>query len=341
PYYNYYQHENDGAPYSSFYHKDSSDFIYYFWKNLVNLNYDNDTVQRMIIDACKYWIKEYGIDGYRFDAVWAVNARAPGFGRRLRDELRALKPDVLLLAEDKGNSDEVYKRGFDAAYDWTADTAWVSQWSWEYEHHAGKSLTVFNHPVVARRKILLEKSLFSNGHNNFRVLRFMENNDLPRFIAGHTLAQTRVAAGIMFSMPGIPMLFTGQEIGFKGHPYSRKIVFDTQKTILEQDSFGLFNYYHHLIKTRLTHAALKSSAIEEIRVPSPGVIAYARGEGKERIIVIANLDSIPARIILPGQYQHKKMSDLISGKNIRKLKEPGILVVGYGILWLAPDKKNK
>ena len=91
PYYDYYQHENDGAPYSSNYHKDSSGFIFYFWKDLINLNYNNPEVRKMITDACKYWIQEFDIDGYRFDAVWAVNARAPEFGKHLRKELKALK----------------------------------------------------------------------------------------------------------------------------------------------------------------------------------------------------------------------------------------------------------
>ena len=35
----FYQHHFDGAPYASFYHKDEQGFVYYFWKDLVNLNY--------------------------------------------------------------------------------------------------------------------------------------------------------------------------------------------------------------------------------------------------------------------------------------------------------------
>src|SRR5205085_3341390 len=68
PYYDYYQHENDGAPYSSFYHHDNDGFYFYFWKSLVNLNYNNEAVQKWIIEACKYWVKKFDIDGYRFDA---------------------------------------------------------------------------------------------------------------------------------------------------------------------------------------------------------------------------------------------------------------------------------
>jgi glycosidase len=44
---------------------------------LVNLNFKNNEVQQWILEACKYWVRKFNIDGYRFDAMWAVNARAP------------------------------------------------------------------------------------------------------------------------------------------------------------------------------------------------------------------------------------------------------------------------
>ena len=59
--------------------------------------------------------------------MWGVNARAPLFGKRLQLELKSIKPDLFLLAEDKASPGTVYKQGFDAAYDWTKDTNWVSQ----------------------------------------------------------------------------------------------------------------------------------------------------------------------------------------------------------------------
>ena len=71
-------------------------FINYFWENLVNLNYNNEEVQQWIIEACKYWIKKFDIDGYRFDAIWGVNARAPSFSKRLKMELKSIKPDLLI-----------------------------------------------------------------------------------------------------------------------------------------------------------------------------------------------------------------------------------------------------
>lgn len=341
-YYDFYQHENDGAPYSSFYHTDSTGFVSYFWKNLVNLNYHNPQVRQMIIDACLFWVKTYDIDGYRFDAVWAVNARAPEFCRELRKALRAVKPDVLMLAEDRGSIEETYAKGFDAAYDWTPDTAWVSHWSWQYKHNSANNLTIFDYPDPAKRPAMLGEAIFSNEKNNFRVLRFMENNDLPRFIYWHSPAQTKMAAAILFSLPGIPLLFCGQEIGFKGHPYSRKTIFDAGKSLHAQDSLGLLSFYRQLIAQRLAHQALTSSNIHNIPLNSSGMIAYERVQGNDRVIVVANLDSVGAQLRAPAlnSMKYKEFHELLSGKRIRKKSLEGLNMPGFGVLWLTPVKRK-
>lgn len=295
PYYNYYQHEKDGNPYSSFYKVNKEGFIVYFWDDLVNLNYNNREVQRWMLEACKYWVREYDIDGYRFDAIWGVNSRMPSFIKRLRSELKSIKPDLLLLAEDKGTQPEVFEYGFDAAYDWTADTTWVSQWSWEYEYNHEKNLTIFNFPKINERGEMLRQALFEN-RNPHRLLRYMGNNDLPYFIQDHTLEQTKMTAALLFSLPGIPMIYNGQEIGLKGHPYSIGPIFHRDSSIKSLDRKGLFHYYQKLIKLHQQYPSLSVGAeITEVKIsPEETMVAFRRSVKNETIIVIINMDSSPA-----------------------------------------------
>lgn len=289
-YYDYYQTETDNAPYSKFYNQHDAGFIYYFWDDLVNLNYDNEKVQQWMIDACKYWVEEYDIDGYRFDAIWGVNARKPAFVQKLIQELKNLKPDILLLAEDKGRGSNVFELGFDAAYDWTADTSWVSQWAWEYEYDHDVNLTVFNHPDSLQRKPLLQEALFENQENADRILRYIGNNDIPHFIGDHTLSQTKMVAALLFSLPGIPMLYNGQEIGKTGHPYSIENVFERGKSIEELDNKGLFDFYQQLIQLRKQHPALTAKSLEEVPVSSEeGIVAFHRSHDDQNFVVVLNL----------------------------------------------------
>jgi len=303
-YYNFYQHTNDGALYSSFYNYTSSGFIYYFWNGLVNLNYQNAEVQQWMIEACKYWVKKFDVDGYRFDAAWGVNARAPQFANKLQQELKSIKPDLFLLAEDKGAFESVYRRGFDAAYDWTADTSWVSQWSWQYNYSRRNNFNIFNYPDENKRSKLLRGALFNNGDSTHLRLRFLENNDLPRFIVTLGLERTKMAAALLFSLPGIPLIYNGQEIGFPHHPYSSDPIFSSNKTIQSLDKDSLFPYYQKLISLRQQYTSLRSKQMEEIAVtPSGSLFALHRWKNNEHFIVLINMSNA-------DEEAHLKLSEM-------------------------------
>lgn len=291
-YYDYYQRNKDGKPYSSYYSINEHGFINYFWDELVNLNYKNKEVRRWMLEACKYWVRKYDIDGYRFDAIWGVNARMPSFGQRLRIELKSIKPDILLLAEDKGSNPIVFKQGFDAAYDWKADTSWISHWSWAYEYNSRKNLTIFNHPDHDKRGKMLRQALFGNEENAHRLLRFIGNNDLAPFIQDHALKQTKMAAALLFSIPGIPMLYSGQEIGKRGHPYSINAIFRRDSTIKSLDYLGLFNYYQKLIRIHKKYLALSGKEMNKLSVfPNEAISAFHRWAGDRHFVVIINMDN--------------------------------------------------
>jgi glycosidase len=352
-YYHFYQHENDGVKYSSRYKKDKYGFINYFWDNLVNLDYNNPEVQQWIIEACKYWVRDFDIDGYRFDAVWAVNARAPRFGIRLRDELKSIKPDLLLLAEDKASTDDAYRSGFDAAYDWTADTSWVSQWSWQHEYK-GDNNTIFKFHDVKQRVRLLDSALFNNGSTSKLRLRFVENNDLPRFIKSHDLGQVKMVSALVFALPGLPLIYNGQETGFTGHPYTKKPIFMAGQSIQSLDSNNHFDYYQELIRLRMRYPALRDTAISKISVShDSAIIAFHRWKNNEHFIVMMNLDSISTEATIdPGELKtpfstSKKyfLKDLLSGDSftINRDNTSGVKIFmnGYEARWLLFDSGKK
>jgi cyclomaltodextrinase / maltogenic alpha-amylase / neopullulanase len=346
-YYNYYQHESDGKPYSSYYNIDEHGFVTYFWKDLVNLNYDNEEVQQWMLEACKYWVKEFDIDGYRFDAIWAVNARNPSFVKKLLANLKSIKPEILLLAEDKGSVPEVYDLGYDAAYDWTADTTWVSQWSWEYEYEERESHTIFNLPQVNERGKMLRQALFHNGGNEHRKLRYIENNDLPRFILTHGPERTKMAAALLFSLPGIQMLYNGQEIGARGHPYSTDSIFQRNKSIQSLDTAGLFPYYQKLIRLHKKYPALSDTAMTALAAtPAASTVAFHRWKEDEHFIIVVNLDSARSeaqfdlRELAPENFY---LTDVLTATEFKPRKQASFFKIpmpGYSVRWLQLSVKN-
>lgn len=341
-YYNFYQHENDGVKYSSFYHKDENGFIYYFWKDLVNLNYQNEEVQQWMIEACKYWIKKFDIDGYRFDAVWGVNARCPLFAKRLKTELKSIKPDLLMLAEDKGSDKQVYELGFDLAYDWASDTSWVSQVSWQYRYDPKENYTLFNFPDSSKRAAMLREQLFQTDSFNHRRLRFIENNDLPRFITDHGLERTKMAAALLFSLPGVPLIYSGQEVGFQSPLYSDKPIFSAVASIQSLDHDGLFSYYSQLTRLRSSYSALRSKSLCEISVQSSTMAAFTRENKDQIFVIIVNPDSKPANAkfdlsrftFLNDVKKNWQLLDVLTSDSFSIKNKVIIPMKGYSTRWL-------
>jgi pullulanase len=53
-------------------------------------------MRRLIIDSLKYWVKEYGVDGFRFDLMALIDQETI---RRANRELRVINPDIVMYGE--------------------------------------------------------------------------------------------------------------------------------------------------------------------------------------------------------------------------------------------------
>ena len=295
-YYDFYQSENDNAPYSQHYTTLSGGFIYYFWNDLVNHNYNNPEVQRWMIEAAKHWIKKYDIDGYRYDAIWGVNARAPEFAREMRLALKSMKPEILMLAEDKATWPETFDERFDIGFDWFPEESWVSHWAFQTFYSDNSNPTIFNSSNQNNRASLLRNALTNNGNgyaSNAKILRFIGNNDIYHFITHHGLERTKMAAALIFALNGIPMVYNGQEIGVQGHPYGTERIFYPGQTIKQQDGYGLYPFYQRLAEIRTNSPALYSNNFEEVNVsPNNFTYAFRRWENKENVIGAINMGDV-------------------------------------------------
>ncbi len=331
-YWDFYQREPDTSPYSENYHYYNG-FINYFWNELPNLNFGNLEVQKWITEAAKYWIEKFDIDGYRFDAVWGVTARNPQFTKDLRLALKRIKPDILMLAEDKASQSQVFDERFDAGFDWTPEYSWVSHWSWQTSYNPNANPTIFNYSNQNQRSNLLRNALSNNSigySNNAKVLRFMTNNDLYYFITHHGLDRTKMVAALMFSLDGIPLIYNGLEIGKTGHPYSTEFIYFSGYPIDFADPNHLFPYFQNLIQLRKGYPALRSNNFEEISVsPSSYVFGFRRWSGDQNLFTVLNMGDQAASVTvnLPvddlnlDTIKTYYLTDLLSGEIISGTKK--------------------
>lgn len=82
------------------------------WEDVIDLDYENKEMRKAMLDALKYWVTDFDIDGYRCDVAGMVPL---DFWNTARKELDAIKP-VFLLAE--GEEAEHHENAFDMSYSW-------------------------------------------------------------------------------------------------------------------------------------------------------------------------------------------------------------------------------
>jgi glycosidase len=282
PYYHFYARDENGAP-----------THYFEWTNLPNLNYDNPEVERFMTEAFSYWVRDFDVDGFRVDVAWGVKERKPDYWPRWRRELKRIKPDLLLLAEASARDLYYFDNGFDAAYDWTAQ---LGKWAWAIAWES-RTLMVYN----------LNAALTNNNngfHPDALIFRFLNNNDTgTRFITEHGEELTRVAAAFLLTLPGIPCVYTGDEIGAWYRPY-----YDELPLVWKEDKYpGLLDYYKKLIALRKELPSLHSRQWQPLDTePAKQIYSYIRyvEPFEQPILVALNFSDqeLEAEVALPEAF---------------------------------------
>ena len=296
------------SPYYDFFARDAAGHAthYFDWANLENLNYDNPELRNYAIEAFARWVRDFDVDGFRVDAAWGVKQRDADFWPRWRAELKRIKPDLLLLAEAPAGDGYFGKNGFDAAYDWSAQ---LGRWAWQDAFNAVD-------PVPG-----LRAALAASRHDDALVFRFLDNNDTGlRFFVRHGLRVTRVAAAMLLTLPGLPEIYMGDEVGAEFLPYGERRPLDWS------GGSKLRDYYTRLTALRHAEPALRSRDMILIDTPAaPAVLAYLRPgpTPAEDILVLLNYGTEASRVPLAGDDHvgamigdDTRLLDLITGEAI-------------------------
>ena len=315
PYFRDAQQRGPESPYWDFYNRDASGNPTHSlpqWTDIPDLNYDNPEVQRMMIEAFSYWVREFDVDGFRVDAAWAVKNRRPDFWLEWRRELKRIKPDLMLLAEATAREPYYFDNGFDVAYDWIyrpGGWAWEIVWSGYKYRLLAYSLTeaLTNRP--------------EGFHPDAVIFRFLNNNDTGRrFITRHGEGITRVATALLLTLPGIPCIYLGDEYGLEFEPYQQ-----LEPLVFEEQYPGLREYHKKLIALRKSIPSLHSrqfSIIKPDAVPQT-VFSYVRYDETSEgpVLVLLNFSEEPTEFAfdIPAEFgapSGDTLYDLLADKSV-------------------------
>jgi cyclomaltodextrinase len=171
------------------------------WSDVAALNYQNPDVRAYMIKMLKYWVQEFNIDGFRFDAASMIPL---DFWEEVRTELHQIKPDIFLLGEE--DVPEALVKAFDMDYAWKFEAALTDILM------KGASAT----PTL---KAALEEERVTFPRRSWH-LRFSDNHDKERAVVRFGKEAALAASALIFTLDGIPLLYNGMEVGSsaESHP---------------------------------------------------------------------------------------------------------------------------
>ncbi|MCZ7609434.1 MAG: alpha-amylase family glycosyl hydrolase [Ignavibacterium sp.] len=249
-----------------FYTKDSSgNFVPPVpdWSDVIDLNYDNKELWREMISALKYWVSEFDIDGYRCDVAGMVPIE---FWNEVRTELEKIKP-VFMLAE--WDTPEMHKLAFDMTYDWDLHKIFNGIYAKEKN-----STDIIEHILNDKKKYpdYAYRMQFTSNHdeNSWNGTEFERLGDAAE-----------VFAVLTYVIPGMPLIYNGQEIGFN----KRLEFFEKDSIIWKENKFE--KLYKNLNELKEKNKALwdgiKRGSIDFINNDNDILIIRRSKENKEVI----------------------------------------------------------
>lgn len=166
-------------------------------------NFDEPRAREYMAEMMIHWIRAYGVDGFRLDSVERVKPfPSHGWWKVLRREVRAARPDAVLWGEVFENQETYFDNELDAAYDTKFNSA-LSKGLLEDDARL---------PMEAALKARAEDP------TGARFIRFLSNHDTDRALSAlkGDKAKLRQAFFLLLTLPGVPYLYYGDEIGLLG-----------------------------------------------------------------------------------------------------------------------------
>jgi glycosidase len=290
------------------------DEYYYgiFWSGMPDLDYTNPAVREEARKVARFWLEEMGVDGFRIDAIpFLVEENgqvqhAPGTHEVLREfaaHIREMAPDAFTIGEvwdSTGAMLAYYPDQLDAHFAFEVSDAILEA------VQAGSAQKLL--PPVLR----LQRELPAD-----RWSPFLRNHDQTRTLTelGGDVARAKLAATILLTLPGLPFVYYGEEIGMTGAKpdprlrtpmqWSRRpgagftdgLVWEPLQSdsltanveVQEADPNSLLNSYRRLIHLRAENPALGAGELLPLAASTNAVAAYLRQEGSRTVLVVANL----------------------------------------------------
>jgi alpha-amylase len=302
-----------------------------FWSGMPDVNYNSAAAKAEMFRIARHWLLQ-GVDGYRLDATRYLVETGPGEAgqadtagthqvlKELSAEVRKIRPDSVLVAEN------------------TVDTARMATYfgSTNVVQGGDEMPMNFDFPMAAA---IVEGVKNGNAGGIRNVLRdvlrlyprsiidapFLTNHDHTRIatVLGGEAGKLRSASAILLTLPGMPFLYYGEEVGLENgpasndeakrtpmpwsasggfttgtpwHAYAPDLAADNVAS-QSNDPGSLLSHYRSWIAARKASGALSRGTIAPLETPAQ-LLAFVRESAGERVLVVHNVGGSAAEAVL-------------------------------------------
>ena len=261
----------------SYYKRDVAGRVLYphNWTDVAALNYADPNLRRYMVDMFTYWLKTFDLDGFRCDDAGDVPIL---FWDEAGVALRAIRPDVLLLAE--ASEPDLLREDF------TIDYAWPLLESLNQVILHGKPAT------AVREQWETQTSRFPAGSWHMLI---SDDHDTQRAIVRYGAQAALAASVLVFTLPGAPMLYNGMEVG-DATPSAGPALFEKLPIFWQsgQVERAFPEFYEAMIPLRKASLALRRGDLVWVHNSDEDhVLTYLRRSPEETILVTVNLANVP------------------------------------------------
>ncbi len=251
------------------------------WEDVIHLDYGSYGLKRYMTDAMRFWISETDIDGFRCDMA---NLVPNEFWQHSIKELHKVK-SVFMLAEAEDRN--LLTAGFDVIYNWNIHHLLNS--IGKRERTIGQLVEMIEYEFLtfpeAKSQLLFTSNHDENSWNGSALERL-----------GESLESAIV---LTFTLPGIPLIYSGQEAGL----WKRLAFFE--KDIIDWKDDKLKLLFTKLNQLKKSNPALWNGpyggAIRMLKQENDSNLAsFVREKNGNRVIVIVNFSGNMASFKLGG-----------------------------------------
>ncbi len=243
-------------------------------KQMPKLNTGNPEVAEYFAEVGRYWIREYDVDGWRLDVANEIDKN---FWRIFKKAVREEKSDAFVLGEI-----------WEDARNWLTYDQFDSAMNYRFTYLCQK--------FFAERTI---SSFDFAGHFSDYLMRYpecisyaqmnlLDSHDVSRFLSQckDDVKRYMLAVGLQMTIPGIPSVFAGDELGMNGvHDWEYRVPLDWSRA---NDDNEVFAWYKKLLQLRKDTDVIRKGKIRFLDSKDKDVLVYQRFDDRECMTFIIN-----------------------------------------------------